>query len=175
MISAPHRLRRALFGVLCLGLVAALGGCSWFGSNTKTPSVSVSVFSIEPGQCFNVPPDVKDQLSSVSRVPCSTPHTEEAYATVTYAPPGADSSSAASASAGGGPYPGAQALTTFADGACAAQFGKYVGKTYLDSSLFFTYLLPSARSWQEDHDETVICFVTQAGGTRTGSAKNSKL
>jgi Septum formation len=158
-------------------VVAALllSGCSWFGSKSKSLAVSVSVFSIQPGQCFNAPAEVKDQLSSVSRVPCSAPHTEEAYATITYAPPGTQSPSAAASSASGGPYPGAQALTAFANGACAAQFGKYVGKSYLDSSLFFTYLLPSARSWQEDNDETVICFVTQAGGTRTGSAKNSKL
>jgi hypothetical protein len=65
-------------------------------------------------------------------------------------------------------------LTQFAQGTCAQKFGSYVGVSYLDSSLFFTYLLPSPRSWEQANDRKVICFVTTAGGTITYSAKNSK-
>ena len=44
---------------------------------------------------------------------------------------------------------------------------------YLDSALFYTYLLPSARSWEDD-DRSIICFVTSAGEPLQGSAKGSK-
>ena len=52
-------------------------------------------------------------------------------------------------------YPGDDVLETFAQGACAQRFAGYVGVDYLDSTLFFTYLLPSARSWEQD--ETATC------------------
>ena len=42
--------------------------------------------------------------------------------------------------------------------------------SYLDSSLFFTYLLPSARGWEESNDRSVICFVTTTGQELTVGA-----
>jgi hypothetical protein len=159
------------------GLLAALAaaatvltGCSLFGSKTPDVSVSVSVFDIQPGQCFMAPSEIKAELSKLNRVPCGKPHTEESYARVKYSPPGGTPSGAPTNDA----YPGAAALQQFANGACAQLFSNYVGVSYLDSSLFFTYLLPSARSWEQDDDRTVVCFVTQTGGTRTGSVKDSK-
>ena len=71
-------------------------------------------------------------------------------------------------------YPGDAALKLFADGACAQEYTGYVGKDYLDSSYFFTYLLPSARGWEQQKDRTVLCFVTTTGQQLTSSVKNSK-
>ena len=51
---------------------------------------------------------------------------------------------------------------------------KYVGVDYLDSSLFYTYLLPSARSWDDD-DRSVVCFVTSPGEPLQRSVKGSRL
>jgi len=127
--------------------------------------VSVSVFTARPGQCFVSPTTVHAELSKISRTPCSSKHNQEAYATVGYVP--ADGSKATST------YPGSDLLTKFAQGACAQRFATYVGVDYLDSSLYFTYLLPSPRSWQAD-DRNVICFVTTAGGTLDSSVKGSK-
>jgi hypothetical protein len=150
-----------------VGLLAAaalLGGCSWFGGSSDTKSVSV--FSIEPGQCFQTPSKVHAQLSELDRRPCDQPHTREAYAVVEYA--------AASGQTAATTYPGEQALSAFAQGSCAQHYRDYVGVDYLDSSLFFTYLMPSARSWQQDDDRKVICFVMGAGQTLTSSVKDSK-
>lgn len=138
-------------------------GCSWFGGSSN--SKSVSVFSIKPGQCFQTPSEVHAQLSELDRRSCDKPHTREAYAVVDYASSGATAAST---------YPGEQALTAFAEGACAQHYRDYVGVDYLDSSLFFTYLMPSARSWQQDDDRKVICFVMGAGQTLTASVKDSK-
>ncbi|MDT5080785.1 MAG: hypothetical protein QOJ80_5422, partial [Mycobacterium sp.] len=65
-------------------------------------------------------------------------------------------------------------LEKFAKGVCAQRFTAYVGVDYLDSSLYFTYLLPSARSWEQDDDRNVLCFVTTTGGTLKTSVKGSR-
>ncbi|HTW17558.1 MAG TPA: septum formation family protein [Nocardioides sp.] len=148
--------RTVLAGVLLL----ALGACS--GDDEKEGSV----FSIEPGQCFLAPEEVEAQISDLEQVDCQDEHDHEAYAVIRYKAPGAEEAS--------DEFPGDEALTKFADGSCAADFGDYVGVDYLDSSLFFTYLLPSPRSWQED-DRSVVCLVTSAGGEPlTGSAKGTE-
>lgn len=127
----------------------------------------MSVFDVKPGQCFVAPSTVKAELDSLTKTPCSKPHTQESYASVAYTP----AATAAKSSA----FPGADVLTTFAQGACAQAYAGYVGVDYLDSSLFFTYLLPSARSWEQDADRKILCFVTTTGAKLTKSVKGSKL
>lgn len=142
---------------LLTGALTACGGSSSGGSE--------SVFSVKPGQCFQAPTKVQAELSSLQKVSCSTPHTREAYAIVNYSAPNGATTSA---------YPGSDALSAFAQGACAQRYRGYVGVDYLDSSLFFTYLFPSARSWQSDDDRKVVCFVTTTGAKLTASVKGSK-
>ncbi|KQW45982.1 hypothetical protein ASC77_18935 [Nocardioides sp. Root1257] len=139
-----------------------LSGCGYFGGGDD--SKGVSVFKIEPGQCFEAQSEVKAQLSELTAVGCDQDHAQESYAVVPYVSAGGDA---------GDTYPGDDALAKFANGACAGQYGKYVGVDYLDSKLFYTYLLPSARSWEDD-DRSVICFVTSAGEPLQGSVKGSK-
>jgi hypothetical protein len=152
--------------LVSLALVLCLTGCSWFGGN-KSGAKKESVFAVQAGQCFNAPGTVKAQLSSLSRVSCTSPHNEEAYAVITFQSPNGANSSA-------GAFPGDDVLTTFAQGACAQKFTSYVGVNYLDSKLFFTYLLPSARSWEQDADRFITCFVTTTGSQLTASVKGSK-
>lgn len=153
----------------------ALGGCSWFGHG-KSGTKQVSVFDIRPGQCFTPPTAVKVQLSKITGTPCTKPHTQESYAVIRYSPAGSASGSSSGpvATQLTSSYPGADVLSTFAQGACAQQFQAYVGVDYLDSKLFFTYLLPSARSWEQQADRNVICFVTTTGSPLTSSVKGSK-
>lgn len=143
-----------------LPVAVVTSGCSFFGDDEDDPT---SVFEAEPGMCFEAPGEVKAQVSEVARVPCSEGHAQEAYALVPYEG-GEDDS---------GEYPGEETLSQFADGACAEEFHSYVGVSYLDSSLFFTYLLPSPRSWEED-DRGVLCLVTTTGETLTGSVKGTE-
>jgi hypothetical protein len=157
----------AAWAVVCGAVCAAalmLSGCSVFGSN-KSASASESVFAVRPGQCFRSPADVKAELATLNRTSCKQSHTQEAYALVNYTNPDGSAASA---------YPGSDLLTSFAQGACAQHFTDYVGIDYLDSSLYFTYLLPSARSWESDDDHDIICFVTTTGSALTSSVKGSK-
>jgi hypothetical protein len=167
----PSARRRAiLLCALLAGTVIMVSGCGWvkgvFGGNNPNKPVSVSVFDVKVGDCFTAQPEPRAELSDLTKVPCTAPHQQEAYANVTYLPPaGVDPSV----------YPGNQALETFAKGACASAFAGYVGTAYPDSSLFYTYLLPSARSWSQSEDRSVLCFITTTGATLTASVKGSKL
>lgn len=154
--------RVARAGALIVVLPLALGACS--GDDEEDGSV----FAIKPGQCFLAPSEVEAQISDLERVDCRKEHDHEAYAVVPYRAPGEEPDAE-----GSDEFPGDEALTKFADGACAEEFGAYVGVDYLDSSLFYTYLTPSPRSWQEE-DRSVICLVTSAGTQLTGSVKGTE-
>ncbi len=158
-------LRMAGAAMIATVLAVGCSGCGLFGGGGSDRGEDLSVFSVKPGQCFVAPQQVQAQLSTLEKVPCKTSHTQEAYAVVPFQEPEGQKSSG---------FPGNEALTTFAKGACAAKFADYVGVDYRDSSLFFTYLLPSARSWEQDADDDVICFVTTTGQKLKSSVKGSK-
>ncbi|MDQ1722873.1 MAG: hypothetical protein QOI26_2607 [Pseudonocardiales bacterium] len=162
--AAASRARHGASAAALIAVAVLVSGCGWFGGS-KSAKASVSVFDIKPGQCFNPPSTVKSELSKLSSVPCGQPHTQESYASIPFANKDGSEVSA---------YPGDAALKLFADGACAQEYSGYVGKDYLDSSYFFTYLLPSARGWEQQKDRNVLCFVTTTGQQLTASVKNSK-
>ncbi|WGL52104.1 septum formation family protein [Nocardioides sp. BP30] len=155
--------RRAARGAALVALSPLVAACGFGHDGGGT-----SVFKVKVGECFTAPTSVKAQISDVDQVPCTKPHGKEAYAAAVYTPAaGADGKASSD-------FPGNDALASFAQGACAQRFTAYVGVSYLDSSLFFTYLAPSARSWQDD-DRTVLCFITTDGRPLTTSVKGSKL
>ena len=168
MTGLPRRrttLRSGVVLTTALGAAVALAGCGLFGSRNDDGTTSVSVFDVKPGQCFTAPQKVQAELSDLSRIDCTAPHTQEAYAVTTYA--NVDGSDPAV-------YPGNDLLGKFAQGRCAQAFGTYVGVDYLDSKLFFTYLVPSARGWEQDKDRAVLCFVTTTGAQLTATVKGTK-
>jgi hypothetical protein len=144
-------------------------GCGWFsgvGADDGPPTVDVSVFNVQPGQCFADQQEVQAEIATLQSIPCDGPHRQESYAIVEYEPP---------AGVSGDAFPGDAALKTWADAKCAEEFETYVGVSYLDSSLFFTYLVPSARGWEQSKDRSVVCFVTTTGPELTSSVKESRL
>lgn len=152
-------LLRATVGVL---VVAFCAGCSFFDRGDDTEGRSV--FDVKVGECFRAPKDITVELTELAQVPCTDPHEQEAYALVDYE----DTTTTAKPS-GAASFPGVEALTAFAQGACAQEFEDYVGVDYRDSRLWFTYLLPSARGWEQDADRTTLCFVTTTGEQLTRS------
>ncbi len=171
MASPPVARRARARGVAVraaafVALVPALAGCGLFGDDD--PAESTSVFDVGPGTCLKGPTTVEADLTEVDAVPCEESHTQEAYAVTEYVPP-----AGAAATGGEDVYPGEEALTDYADRACAEEFESYVGVSYLDSELFFTYLLPSPQSWEEG-DRDVLCVATDAGRPLEGSVKGSK-
>lgn len=156
MAEVPTGFRRATTALALLTLGPSLAGCGLFGGGDD----ETSVFDAEPGMCFQAPDQVEAQVDELDEVSCSEPHDQEAYAVVPYT---SDDDA----------YPGDDELAAFADGRCAQEFRDYVGIDYLDSSLYFTYLVPSPRSWEQD-DRDVLCLVTNAGKPLEGSVKGSE-
>ena len=147
----------ALVGVAVSAVL--LGGCSLGSKAAQLSSHPVSVFHLKPGECLNPPKTVQAQVSSLDVLSCRAPHTQQVYALVT------DNA--------GVNYPGPQALQSFANAKCLQQFASFVGVPYQQSSLFFTYLLPSVRSWAAG-DRVITCVVTTAGAKLTSSVEWSK-
>lgn len=147
----------ALAGVV--GAAVLLGGCSIGSKAALRTAHPVSVFHLQPGQCLNPPTSVQAQVSSLDVISCQAPHTQQVFALVR--------------NGGGATYPGPQALQAFANAKCLQHFATFVGVPYQQSSLFYTYLLPSVRSWAAG-DRTVTCVVTTTGAKLTSSVQGSK-
>jgi hypothetical protein len=151
--------------LVVIGVIALVVGFFIIRSHHKAKGPhphSVSVFKLVPGDCLVQPTTIKAELATLQVVPCSLAHTEEVFATTTY-------------QTSTGAYPGDAALQTFAQGSCLQQFKPYVGVAYEDSGLFFTFLLPSARSWTDVTDRTVTCVITTTGQQLTKSVKGSRM
>ncbi len=170
LVRDQTRARRAGQTLGAATILLALGGCSWvsgtFGEDDGPPKEEVSVFDVTIGQCFAPQQEVQRELATLTAVPCDGPHRQESFAIVDYQPP---------EGVQGNAFPGTATLAQFADAKCAQDFQDYVGISYLDSSLFFTYLMPSARGWEQDTDRAVVCFVTTTGAELTASVKESRL
>ncbi len=124
------------------------------------------------GDCIVPPTDIKAEITGVNVVKCTMPHTQEVFAIVDYvatAPAGAVTSVTSKSDS----YPGDTALRTAANGLCLQKYGAYIGVDYRDSTLFYTYLLPSARSWG-NRDRSIVCIITTTGQQLTASVKGSK-
>jgi len=162
--SIPPVPKLGKLGVAALvaGVLGVVAGLVLFGHHliNSVPARTTSVFHLQPGMCLNPPTPAQAELATVSVVHCSTPHTEEAYYLANYSPVNDN-------------YPGPDPLETFAKGTCLQEFAGYVGTPYQRSSLFYTYLLPSVRSWAVG-DRTVVCVVTSTGAKLTSSVKGSK-
>lgn len=153
------RSRRLLLAALVLGLV--LAGCSKDKAGRRdgalTKAGNISVFDVQVGDCLMPGDKLKAEISSIRAVPCRQPHTHEVFALPEY--PG-DSDV----------YPGEAKLADFANASCLESFGNYTGSDYLDSKLFFSYLQPSVRSWNDGKDRRIVCVIVATGKPVTGSA-----
>lgn len=155
-------LLRRLGAPLALGAAAlALGGCNLFGigATQKYTTRNLSVFTLHVGECLNPPTKIVAQVSTLQTLSCSAPHTEQVYALVRYR--------------ASNNYPGPTKLQSFANAKCLQDYAGFVGVPYQQSSLFFTYLLPSVRSWASG-DRTVTCVVTTTGAKLKKSVQGSK-
>lgn len=101
------------------------------------------------GDCFN-----SDEFSPTSSidphglhlVSCDDLHQHEVYAVEGNSDPS------------GAPFPGDEAMRSYADDVCLAAFEPALGVAYLQSSLDFATIKPDAESWKAG-DREVICAV----------------
>jgi hypothetical protein len=147
MTHRPTPLRSALAALgVVVGLVilsACSGGEVRDAAGKVVNAGSWSVFDLRPGDCLNPADDLSGDISEVAVVPCMEPHAQEVFATVKHPE---------------GPYPGAAAVSTWADASCLTQLEAELGLTLADG-IFISYLLPSFDGWNKNNDRTVVCVM----------------
>ena len=115
-----------------------------------------------PGTCLIAAPDLGPEVTGIPTVACTEEHSHELYAVVTYDD--------------GDVFPGLAALDSFAERVCVAEFEPYVGVSVFDSSLTFSWLVPTLASWNNNDDRDVLCVVGPFDGSSlTASVRDSRL
>ena len=119
----------------------------------------VSAFDLEVGECFDGPDS--GTIEEVERIDCASPHIFEIYAAVVHS------------GANNDPFPGDEAIATFAEDECIAAFEPFVGLDYDSSELFIFYLQPTEETWQIG-DREVLCTVYLEDDTLVGTMEGSE-
>ncbi len=117
---------------------------------------TASIFELQIGDCTKE--ELKAEATNIDLVPCTEPHTHEAYFSDNYV---------------GDAYPGSATLEVFAEQKCVGAFADYVGVELSQSNLYFTYLYPSVTTWQSKDDRQVVCFVVSRDEILVASVKDS--
>ncbi|MHB1521679.1 MAG: septum formation family protein [Ferrimicrobium sp.] len=161
LARGTQRLRRL---VSARAVVAGFGslllaGCSLASSSQ---SKTVSVFKLSVGDCLVPPSKIQADLTTVTVVACTQPHTQQVFGLVRLP----ESSSAS--------YPSMPQLDAQANGLCLDRFDRFVGVPYQRSKLFFTYMLPSVGSWSAG-DRSVVCIVESVTGPLRRSVQGSRI
>ncbi|HEY7451922.1 MAG TPA: septum formation family protein [Candidatus Limnocylindria bacterium] len=116
----------------------------------------VSVFELEVGLCFDDPAE-SAQVFEVMSLDCGVAHDNEVYYLFDH---------------DGSTFPGDAAMAASADDGCEGAFEAYVGIPYLESALYYTYLIPTQESW-DDGDREIVCVIYEPGEKLTGSMEGA--
>ena len=127
------------------------------GGSPGAEGEETSVFDLEEGDCFGA---AGEQVESVNVVDCEEPHIYEVYALVDY-----ETEDDA--------YPGQEAVRSYADEQCEAQFEGFVGIDYESSRWYITSVTPSEETWADGDREIVCALNLEDNSEVTGSAEDS--
>ena len=126
----------------------AAAGCS---DEEGEPVVDLGADAV--GTCLDFTDALDTVEVTVTRlpvVPCSEQHTHEIYEVLTVREQEL--------------YPGFEALESEAQARCLAPFEEYVGVSAFDSDLFFSWLIPTLNSWENDNDSEIVCVIGEGNG-----------
>jgi hypothetical protein len=151
-------MKKTLITVLALTLVVSCSGnkLKRDESGNVIKRGNSSIFDLKVGDCTKE--ELKAEATNIDLVPCSEPHTHEAYFSVDYV---------------GDAYPGSAALEVFAEQKCVGAFADYVGVELAQSNFYFTYLYPSVTTWQSKNDRQIMCFVVSRDEVLMASVKGT--
>ncbi|GMA27171.1 DUF4190 domain-containing protein [Arenivirga flava] len=150
-----------LIGIVAVATIVGIATSSQTAPPVTAPQSSsvpeeggdeVDVFSVAVGDCIN---DFgTGEVNSVEALDCALPHDYEVYSEITIP---------------GNEFPGQDAVTAAADDQCVAAFDAFVGLGYQESLLDFSYLAPTADSWQLNDDRLITCLIYDPAGQTSGS------
>jgi len=159
------RIPRIIPAVLLVAGVGLLGGCAQItdligggpqatrdaDSGEVTGGGQIDVFTLSVGDCLN--DQSAEEVYDVPVVPCDQPHDYEVY--YDFAVPDGDFVE--------------DDVTAAADDGCYGAFTEFVGMSYEESALDFTYFTPTQQSWDEGGDRIVSCMIADPSSQTTGS------
>jgi hypothetical protein len=106
---------------------------------------TTSVLDLQVGQCVQEPADTGTGVDTVEVVDCGQSHYAEVFALVDHPAGPSD------------PFVGQEAIESFAQEQCVAQFNSYVGIDYFQSRYYYISLTPSDGTWSQG-DREVVCL-----------------
>ncbi|MBW3666551.1 MAG: septum formation family protein [Actinobacteria bacterium] len=142
-------MNRSTVVTLMVLVLAACGGATRSEGGAITEEGRVSALDVEVGDCFDDPDDF-GAITSVEAIPCDQLHDNEVFALPQH-PAGPSE-----------PYPGDDALNSYAEEACVEAFADYVGIPYEESVFPLGTISPGADTW-EDGDREIICILYDPG------------
>jgi hypothetical protein len=151
------------FAALVLAVVASAGaaGCSSDdGTADGTATVDPLGLGAEAvGTCLKFDEAVGAEVTELPVIDCELPHSHEIYAIEKHP---ADV------------YPGFEQLESFAQLECLAAFEPYVRNNPFDSTLFYSWLVPTLDGWNDEDDREVLCVLgDNDGAPLVGSKKGT--
>jgi hypothetical protein len=137
--------------VLALPVLAA---CSGDDSSDPTLPHDVPVLEIQASRrhpvCLRITEDLPDEVETLPVIGCDQSHTHEIYDEFAYTEKDV--------------YPGEEELSSIAQVECLKRFEPFVGVSAFDSSLSYTWIVPSLDGWNKDDDRAVFCILTSRDG-----------
>jgi hypothetical protein len=165
MAISPRSLSLAVAAVLTAGLT--LSGCTALFPSSAPPATDstsgeeieqtdTDVFALSVGQCLNDTSDT--EVTEVPLVDCADEHDFEVYSDFELE---------------GDEFPGTDAINTQAEEQCLTEFESFVGISYDESVLGYTYFTPTEGSWTDGDDRLVSCLIGEPDVKTTGSLKGA--
>ncbi|MCC4908573.1 septum formation family protein [Microbacterium sp. cx-59] len=151
---------------LLVASIGLLGGCAQIAdlvgakpqatrdaeSGEVTGSGEINVFTLSVGDCMSDTTDA-EEVTDVNVVPCDQPHDYEVY--YDFSIPDGEWDQ--------------EAVYAAAEEGCYNEFPTFVGLSYEESLLDFSYYAPTQQSWDEGNDRIVSCFIGDPSTQTTGS------
>ncbi len=145
---ATKSAERATLRVVAV-LAITLGACSGSDDDGIDEQPVIDVGETGIGTCLRFDDTVGAEVTELPTVGCGEPHTHEIYAVF-------ESAEAV--------YPGFEALEDVALTQCLDAFDDYVGISPFESSLVYSWLVPTLNSWNQEDDRESICVVSTSNG-----------
>jgi hypothetical protein len=145
-----------------LAVSVALTACSGSDADTaidKQPVTELGQSGV--GTCLQFDDEVGEEVTGLPVTACNVAHSHEIYAVVT---------------SGEAVYPGFDALEETALRVCLGAFEPYIGISPFDSSLIYSWLVPTLDSWDQEEDRETLCVAANFDGLAlTESLRDSQL
>lgn len=162
--TMSRRSRTTLTLLATVAVVAA--GCSDDEEADPTEPAAQEVLEVtvdeQAGTCMQVDEKFPAEVEELPIIGCEQPHTHEIYATVL-------------AGESGDVYPGFNELESVAQTECLSAFDEFVGISAFDSTLSFSWLVPTLDGWNDESDREILCVLQdRESAPLLGSMRDAK-